>query len=223
VPVARGDHHPLGDADAWPDAGQLPAGELFEGGTEPPWWQARWTALSRGGRRLVAGLAVLVLLLGAVLVVRDWSAERELRRAVDLTATFGVWSSSTSVPGGEVGFFLLVRNEGPLPVSVTSVSASDPGLQVRMRDDGDRWMDPGQEIDIPLSARLTCVPGAGAARPALDAAVGVRRDDGGSTTRRVELRPAALVLDVVATLCAVRPELRDHELGGPVLRAPTDR
>ena len=48
--------------------------------------------------------------------------------------------------------------------------------------------------------------------------IGVRREDGGTTTRRVELSPASLVLDVAATLCDARPELRDHELSGPVLR-----
>ena len=206
-----------------PGAGDPSAGELFEGGTGPPWWQARWAALSRGGRRLVAGLAVLVLLGSAAVVVRNWSAERDLRQAVELTATLGVWSSSTSPPGGEVGYFLLVRNQGPLPVWVTSVSAADAGLQVRMRNDGDRRIGPGTEIEIPLSARLTCASGAGVARPSLDAAIGVRREDGGSTSRRVELRPAALVLDVAATLCAVRPQLRDYELSGPVIRVPTDR
>ncbi len=52
----------------------------------------------------------------------------------------------------------------------------------------------------------------------MTAEIGVRRQDGGSTTRQVVLEPAFLVLDVAATLCAVRPDLRDHELSGPVLR-----
>ena len=46
----------------------------------------------------------------------------------------------------------------------------------------------------------------------------MRRDDGGSTSRRVDLQAAQLVLDVAATVCTVRPDLRDHELSGPVVR-----
>jgi hypothetical protein len=203
-----------------PAAADVTHGELFEGGTGRSWWADRWAALPRGGRRLVVGLAVLVLLGGGVALVRNWAAERQLRQAVELTATVGVWSSSTNRPGGEVGFFVLVGNDGPRPVSVTSVTAAGGGVQVRMRDDGAQPVAPGQEVEIPLSVRLTCVPGAGAARPSLDAEIGVRRDDGGSTSRHVDLQPAAPVLDVAATLCGVRPDLRDHELSGPVLRAP---
>ncbi len=186
-------------------------------GNTPP------SPLARGGRRLVAALAALVLLGGGVLFVRSWSADHELRQAVDLTATLGVASSSTSPPGGAVRYYLLVRNDGALPVSVTSVDAAAPGLRLRMRDEGERRIAPGREVEVPLSVRLTCVPGAGAARPALAAALGVRREDGGSTSRPVEVRPAALVLDVAETLCAVRPGLRDHELSGPVLRDAADR
>jgi hypothetical protein len=174
-------------------------------------------------RGLVAGVAVLVLLGGGVLFVRHWSAERELRQAVELSASVGVWSSSTVRPGGEVGFFLLVRNDGALPMSVTSVDAADAGLSLRMRDEGERRIPPGREIEIPLSVRVTCVPGTGVARPALAAEVGVRREDGGTTSRPVELRPASVLRDIATTLCAVRPDLRDHELSGPVLRGPADR
>jgi hypothetical protein len=193
--------------------------ELLEDGNVASSWDTPPAPLPRAGRRLVAGLAALVLLAGGSLFVRNWAAERELRQAVELTATFGVVSSSTTPPGGSVRFFLLVRNDGALPVSVTSVDAADPGVRVRMRDEGDRPIAPGREVEIPLSVRLTCVPGAGEPQPSLIAEIGVRREDGGSTSRPAELRPAALVLDVAANLCAVRPELRDHELSGPVLRA----
>ena len=193
--------------------------ELLEGGDGASSWEAPHAPLGRGGRRLVAGLAVLVLLAWGVLFVRAWSAERELRQAVDLTATFDVTSSSTTPPGGSVRYFLLVRNDGALPVSVTSVDAADTGLRLRMLEDGDRPIAPGREVEIPLSVRLTCVPGAGASGPSLTAEIGVRREDGGSTSRPAELRSAALVLDVAASLCLVRPELRDHELSGPVLRS----
>jgi hypothetical protein len=118
-----------------------------------------------------------------------------------------------------VRYFLLVRNDGALPVSITSVAAADPGLEVRMRDDGERPVAAGREIEIPLSVLLTCVPGAGSARPFLAAEIGVRREDGRPTTERAELRPTAPLLDVAASLCLVRPDLRDHELSGPVLRS----
>jgi hypothetical protein len=193
--------------------------ELLEDGNGASSWDTPPAPLSRGRRRLVAGLAALVLLAGGVLFVRNWAAERELRQAVELTATLGVVSSSTTPPGGAVVFFLLVRNDGALPVAVTSVDGADPVLRMRMRDDGDRTIAPGSEVEIPLSVRLTCVPGAGDARPSLTVEIGVRREDGGSTSRPAELRPTSLVLDVAASLCLVRPELRDHELSGPVLRA----
>jgi hypothetical protein len=210
-----------GGAGPEPAADDVSPGELFEGGTGPSWWSARWATLTQGGRRLVAGLALLVLLGGGAVLVRTWAAERELRQAVELTATVGVWSSSTNRPGGEVGYFLRVGNVGPLPLSVTSVAAAGAGVQVRMRDDGARQVAPGREIEIPLSVRVTCVRGA-TARPAMDAEIAVRRDDGGATSRRVDLQPAEPVLDAAATLCEVRPDLRDHELSGPVLRPPGD-
>jgi hypothetical protein len=175
------------------------------------------------GRGLVAGLAVLVLLGGGALFVRNWSADRELRQAVELSTSFGVWSSSTIRPGGEVGFYLLVRNDGALPMAVTSVDAGGDGLTLRMRDEGERRIPPGREIEIPMSVRVTCVPGTAGARPSLAAEIGVRREDGGTTSRPAELRPASLLLDVAATLCAVRPDLREHELSGPILRDPADR
>lgn len=191
--------------------------EVLEGdGTSP--WDAPPTPLPRAGRRLVAGLAALVLVAGGVLFARNWSAEREVRQAVELTTTFGIASSSTVPPGGSVRYFLLVRNDGALPVSVTSVAAADTGLQVRMRDDGERPIAAGREIEIPLSVRLTCVPGAGSVRPSLAAEIGVRREDGGPTSERADLTPTAPLLDVAASLCLVRPELRDHELSGPALR-----
>jgi hypothetical protein len=121
-----------------------------------------------------------------------------------------------------VYFWVAVRNDGPLPVAVTAVDAADTGLRISMGDEGERPIEPGREIGIPLSVRLTCVPGAGDARPSLDAEIGVRREDGGTTSRPADLRPASLVLDVAATLCQVRPDLRDHELSGPVVRAPGD-
>jgi hypothetical protein len=182
--------------------------EVLEGGTPP----------SRGRRRLLGALVVLAVLVAGAVWVRDRAAERELRQAVELTTRFGLVSSSTSPPGGAVRYFVLVRNDGVRPLAVTAVDSVSAGLRLRMRDAGDRGIDAGREIEIPLSARLTCADGIDAGRARLPAVIGVRREDGGTTTRRVELSPASLVLDVAATLCDVRPELRDHELSGPVLR-----
>lgn len=166
----------------------------------------------------MAALGVL-LLIGAVVVwSRERAADRERAQRVDLATSLGVWSSSTSPPGGQVGFFVLVRNDGERAVSVTSVSGVGDGLLLRMRDEGERAVPAGAEVDIPMSVRLSCAAGTPTTAAALPAEIGVRRQDGGATTRQVELEPAVLVLDVAATLCAVRPALRDHELSGPVLR-----
>jgi hypothetical protein len=103
-------------------------------------------------------------------------------------------------------------------VSVTAVEGKTERLRLRMRDDADRTLDPGTETAIPLSVRLSCLPGA--AETGLPAEILLRREDGGSATRRTDLRPTAPLLDVVSTLCAVRPDLRDHEISGPILRFP---
>lgn len=176
------------------------------------------TGFPRGRSRLLIALGIVALLAAGGVWFRHWAAERELRHAVVLTTTLGVVSSSTSPPGGSVLYFLEVRNDGPRPLSVTSVDASSQGLRIQMRDAGRRRIDVGGEVDIPLSARVTCADGVHADGRHLPAVIGVRRADGGATTRRVELTPAAVVLDVAATLCDVRPGLRAHELSGPVLR-----
>ena len=182
--------------------------DVIESGTEfPP-----------GRARLLAAVGILVLLVAGGVWFRGWAAERGLRHAVQLTATLGVVSSSTSPPGGSVRYFLEVRNDGPRPLSVTSVDASSQGLRIGMRDAGARRIYVGGEVDIPLSARVTCSDGIEGHDRRLPATIGVRRDDGGTTTRRVDLVPAAVVLDVAATLCDARPDLRAHELSGPVFR-----
>jgi hypothetical protein len=187
--------------------------DVLEGSSRPSWWRRSWTALPRATRLLIAAL-VLLLLSGAV-VVR--SAERARALQVDLATSLGIWSSSTSRAGGEVSFFVLVRNEGDRPLTVTSLDGTGDGLLLRMRNAGDRELPAGVEIDIPLSVLLTC--GADASGdPPVTAELGIRRADGGVTSRQVDLEPAGLVLDVARTLCSVRPDLRDHELSGPVLR-----
>lgn len=183
--------------------------EVLEGGPTMP----------RERRPVLLALVVVVALLGlGGLWFREWSAERAVRQSVELTTTFGVTSSSTSPPGGSVRFVVLVRNDGARPVTVMSVDAVGAGLRIRMLDQGGRRVDAGRQIVIPLSARLTCTGRPDTSETGLPAAVVVRRADGGSVTRRAVLGPAGPVLDVAATLCDTRPELRDHELSGPVSR-----
>jgi len=196
----------------------LPPAELLESGPEPVRLRSRWAALPRSGRVLVVSL-VVVLLLGAGLGwLRERSAERELARRISLTTSLEISSSSTTPPGGEVGYFVVVHNRGPRRVSVTAVAGETGRLRLGMRDDAARPLDPGTGTAIALSVRLSCLPGA--AETSLPVEIRLRREDGGSATRRVDLRPTAPLLDVVSTLCAVRPDLRDHEISGPVLRVP---
>jgi hypothetical protein len=221
VPAGRsehGDRSALDDAGPWYDPPE-PGVEFLEGGPGPSRWRTRWAGLPTGARRLLVLLAVLVVLGAGGLRLRDWSAERELRQRVELATSFGVWSSSTSPPGGAVGFFLLVRNDGARPVWITGVDGEGDRVRLRMRVDGQRLVEAGREIEVPMSVRLTCDAGDEPSGSGLSAAITVRREDGASVTRRTELRPAAPVLDVAASLCQVRPDLRDHELSGPVIRA----
>jgi hypothetical protein len=113
-----------------------------------------------------------------------------------------------------VRFFVLLRNAGPRPVTVTALDGVGEGLRLRILDETDRPVPAGAEVEIPLSVRVTCPAGSGG----LTAEVRVRRQDGGAAVRRLGLEPARLLLDVAATVCSVRPDLRDHELSGPVLR-----
>ena len=195
---------------------------VLEGRSGPSWWERRWAALPRRWRRAVAAVVVLVLVAGGVVLARGWVAQRALRQQVLITTSLEVESSSTSPPGGRVEYDVAVRNDGAHPVRVTSLEASTDWLRLRMRDDGDRLVDAGGEVRIPVSVLLTCGPGAGRAADLratdLRAEVRLRREDGGSTARRVDLRGAALVLDVAATLCRVRPGLRGYELSGPTVR-----
>jgi hypothetical protein len=190
--------------------------DVLENVPEPFWWQRRWAGLSRRGRRLSVLLAVLGLFTGGTLWWQDRAAERDLRQRVVLSTTLGVWTSSTSPPGGAVGWFVLVRNDGRQPVTVTAVEATGDRLRIRTSDDGGRLVPPGEEVEMPVSVRLTC---GGEDTHAVRVEVAVRREDGGPVTRRSELADASLVQDVATTLCSVRPDLRDHELSGPVLRA----
>ena len=218
------------NADPWCVAADGPDHEgasvqtgMLEYQPEPYWWQRRWRGLPQRTRRLVAALAVLVVVVAGGLQVRGWVVARDLAQRVVLATSLGVWTSSTSRPYGYVSYFVAVRNDGTQPLSVTSVEVSTERLRLRMRGDDPRRVEAGQEIQILVSVRLTCAA-TDTGSPALPGRVSVRRDDGGSAATRVDLQPSALILDTASTLCAVRPALVDHEISGPITgTVPVDR
>lgn len=196
------------------------AGDLLEGGMRPPGWRRGWDRLSRPARLLLVALTIL-LAAGAVgLELRERAVERAVAERVDLTASMGLSSLSATPPGGQVSFFLVVRNEGALPVWVTSVAGSADGLRLRASDEVERQVSPGGEAAIPVSVRLTCAEYGGA--DDLSARLAVRRADGGSVARRVRPASAEALSGIASTLCAVRPDLVDQELSGPVLAGPEE-
>jgi hypothetical protein len=209
---------PWGPAE---DPGAALPGDLIEDGARPSRLRRRWTALPRRARVLaVASAAVLAAGAGGV-QLHGWAAERELAERVELTASIGVSSLSTTPPGGQVSLFLVVRNEGARPVRVTSAEGSAAGLVLRTPDGLDQRVAPGADEDVPVSARLTCAAYDGG--EGLTAEVVVRRQDGESVTRTVRPAPARGLLDVASTMCAVLPGLRDRELSGPVLDDVVER
>ena len=201
--------------DPWGDPADGPEGDVLEGGMRPPWWRRRWTALPRAARLVLVAAVVLLVAGAGGLWLRDRAAERALAERVDLAASMGLSSLSTTPPGGQVSFFLVVRNQGALPVRITGIEGSAPGLRLRMLDDVQRQVSPNGEAAVPVSVRLTCPRYAGG--DGLTTQLAVRRNDGAAVTRRLRPEPAVLLLDVATTLCRSRPDLRDQELSGPVL------
>lgn len=198
--------------------------EVLEGGSGPSRWQRGWSAVPpRRRRALVTATAAAVAAVVAVtggLQAQAWRVERDQREQIRLALAVGVWSSSSTPRGGQVVYFLSVRNAGREALDLTSVRASSDELEVRARDGDARRMDAGSEIRVPLSVLLTCSPSAPGTvvRTDVQADVGVRRADGRLAERRIDLAQAGLVLDVADTLCSVRPGLSGYELSGPILR-----
>jgi hypothetical protein len=199
----------------WPDAADPPPGDVLEGGLRRGWWRRRWGGLSRSARLLLVAVVILLAAGAGGVELRNRAAERAVAERVDLTASIGLSSLSMTPPGGQVSFFLVVRNEGALPVRITSVEGSAHGLRIRMQDDVARQVSPDAEAAVPVSVRLTCARYGDGAE--LRAEIAVRRADGAAVTRRVRPEPARLLLDVATTVCGSRPDLRDQELSGPVL------
>ena len=212
---------PGGPPDPWaPEESEdpVPPGDLLEGGLQPPWWHRRWASLPGRSRRLLVALVALLAITAGGLWLHDRAAERALAQRVDLTASIGVSSLSHTPPGGQVSFVVVVRNSGALPVWITSLRGGTDGLRLRALDGEDRRVAPGGEAAVLVSVRLSCTQYDGG--EGLSTAVAVRREDGGSVTRRLLPRPADGLVDIATTLCAVRPDLRDEEIAGPVLGAP---
>jgi hypothetical protein len=198
-----------------PDRPPSSGAELLAGGASAISWRERWALLPRQRRRLIAAAMTLLVIVGGAAQVRERLAERAAQHRVVLAVSLGV-SASSSASGSRVDYLLRVRNDGSRPVSVMSVKASSSQVRLQLLDGGQR-VDAGSEVTLPLSVLLTCDPAAASSEGPLTAELVVRRADGGSMSERVPLRPAALVRGVAATLCLVRPRLRDYELSGPIV------
>ena len=189
---------------------------------DPPRWEQWWKALPARRRRAVLRVTALACALGlaagGLVQLRAWQADRERRELVSLDAAIRVWSSSSTPPGGQVTYYVALRNASPEPLEVTSVAASNSQLRLRARDVVARPVAAGEQILVPLSARLTCSAEADAGRGALRLEVGVHREGVRLGPQLPPLRDSALLLDAAHTLCGVRPTLTDYELSGPVLQ-----
>lgn len=202
------------------DGSPHPVGDLLEGGTGPSGRQRLWAAIPPAGRALLVVAGLVGLVCAALLWLRDQAVERELRQRIVLASSIGVLSSSSSPPGGSVHYFLLVRNDGPRPVSIESLDASADGLRLRLRSSAGHRLAAGAEISVPLSVRLTCGEPGTARRTRLDPRLTVRNEDGGEVVHTVEPGAAGSLVGAVDALCRVRPALVDSELSGPVLDGP---
>jgi hypothetical protein len=188
--------------------------------------RARWSALPRRRRAAVAvPAAVLVAVLTAGVAVRQgqhWLAERSRRDDVALTATTGVWASSTTPVGGSIDFFVSVRNTGPRRVRIESVDSRESRMTVRSRRNLHYEVLPGTAVDVPVSVRLDCagtglVPGPGDEAGPLRATIAADPLSGRRRTVHAPLARSPLLTHVADTLCAIRPGLRGKELSGPVV------
>ena len=189
---------------------------------DPPRWEQWWKALPARRRRAVLRVTALAcafgLAAGCLVQLRAWQADRERREFVSLEAAIGVWSSSSTPPGGQVTYYVALRNASLEPLEVTSVAASNSQLRLRARDVVARPVAAGEQILVPLSAMLTCSAEPDGGPGALRLEVGVHREGVRLGPQLPLLRDSALLLDAAHTLCGVRPTLTDHELSGPVLQ-----
>jgi hypothetical protein len=200
---------------------------MLESRARPSWWERKVSPRVRRTVSIATALAVGSALGGlGVVELRQELAERRQARLVRLAVSLDVWTSSpTAVSGGQVVYYLTIRNGGAQPLEITSIEGTAAGLDGSSRGGVVREVDAGEEVLMPLSALLTCPsPSTDATdvAPDLRVVLGLRRDGSALTPLRDSLDGAALLLDAAQTLCTVRPELRRYELSGPVIRPATD-
>jgi hypothetical protein len=188
---------------------------MLEGRTGRSWWE-RQSRVIKVTTVLTIGAALAVT---GLLQARQWLAEREQAQLISLGTSLRVWASSTSnLSGGQVVYYVSIRNSGSERLEITSIRSSDEHLQLRARNDEAHLIDPGSEIMVPMSALLTCTDSPPRSR-GLEVDVGLRRDGATLDPHHASLEGAAPLLDVVETLCDVWPGLRAYELSGPVSSA----
>ena len=196
--------------------------ELLENGVQSTRrFRLFWARLSMLQRVAVA--AVAVLMVGAALAtfgarqVRAWSAERNLNDEVAVQTTIEVSAVSTSLDGGRLDYFVVVRNVGLRVVRIGGLEFTSGRLIIRSRNFADMEVAPGQAIDVPVSARVSCSagPSVGGSEPLLGTVFAV---PGSGRPRRVPAAAsqAKLITDVADTLCGIAPQAHDKELSGLV-------
>ncbi|MPQ97413.1 hypothetical protein GB931_05625 [Modestobacter sp. I12A-02628] len=197
--------------------------DVLEGDPLGESWGHRWRSLSRGVRAGAVCLVAAAVLAAAVLGYRSWAAGRAADREVRLSVTLGVSSSSTTPLGGQVEYFVTVRNDGLRPTTVEELASVGSGMDIS--GSGPLRIEAADEALLPLSVLLTCDPApapdgtdAGAGPRTLAGQVSVVREDGGTTTSDVLILAPEPLLDAAATLCSARPELRSYQLSGPTVR-----
>lgn len=202
-------------------------------GGHPPGWEEiesppsagsrllnRWNARSRHQRVAVAvsawTVAAATVGVYGMTEVRSSLAARALDDQVTVQAALGVAASSMSAGGGRVDFYASVRNAGPRSVSVTRVEISAAHLQIVSGRVPGSQVAPGGTAQLPLSVRIDCAAPAAGPVPHLSGTVVAVASSGREHAVETIFGQSRLVTDVVDRLCAIKPQLRNVELDGPV-------
>ena len=94
-------------------------GDVVENGAGPGRWERRWSAVPPRWRKAVATAAVVATVATVAIAagsqVRGYVLEQQEREEIRLAMSIGVWTSSSTPPGGHVSYFLRVRNAGKYP------------------------------------------------------------------------------------------------------------
>jgi hypothetical protein len=149
--------------------------------------------------------------------LRAYLHTRALRDQVTLSATVEVAASSTTpLAGGRVDYYLAVRNVGPRQVRISGLQLSDLRLRIVSRNFAGQVVQPGTTVDIPVSVRLDCVALGKEGAGVLHGTIAATPQSGRLRSVAATVAHTALITDVAATLCQVRPGLRGQELSGLV-------